>query len=307
MDRLRRWLGASLEVCAAVIFCAIVSALPFVIAEQAQPNQPLSFALTATGSDAAPAAELEALIAEQLAGWHARIEESEAAMLLHLQGEPGAGADQEKLAEIAGASGYTIEEVEPAADGLLAPERVIWLLLVQSVVFIAGGLGLRSLRCRRDRLPPRAEPRAQVAAGVLYGGAALLGSIALSILLHLLGFEPQEQPWVVDLARQQGTELVIFLLLAVVLVPVSEEILFRCYAFERVRQAGGIAAAYLVSSFLFAAVHANLSALPIYLYLGLILAVAYHRTGTVVAPAIAHSINNLLAFSMLFVAENGPV
>jgi membrane protease YdiL (CAAX protease family) len=305
LDTLRRWLGAALEVCAAVIFCALVSALPFVIAEQARSTRQLSFALTASGSEAAPVSELETLIAEQLTGWQVRIEESAKATLLHLQGDPEAEPDQEKLAAIAGANGYTIKEVKASADDFLSPERVIWLLLVQSVVFIAGGLGLRSLRCRRDRLPLRAEPLTQVVTGVLYGGAALGGSMVLSILLHLLGFEPQEQPWVVDLAQQQGAALVSFLLLAVVVVPVSEEILFRYYAFERVRQTGGVIAAYIISSFLFAAVHANLSALPIYLYLGLILAVAYQRTGTVVAPAIAHSINNLLAFSMLFVAENG--
>jgi membrane protease YdiL (CAAX protease family) len=282
----------------------MVSALPFVITEGSRSTRQLSFALTVSGSEAAPAAELEALIAEQLAGWQVRIEESAEATLLHLQGEADAELDQDKLAAIASGNGYTVEEIEPTIDDLLAPERVIWLLLVQSVVFIAAGLGLRSLRCRRDRLPARAEPLTQVVSGLLYGGAALGGSMVLSILLHLLGLEPQEQPWVVELAQQQGAELVIFLLLAVVVVPVSEEILFRFYAFERIRQAGGVVAAYTISSFLFAAVHANLSALVIYLYLGLILALAYHRTGTVVAPAIAHGINNLLAFGILFVAEN---
>ena len=62
--------------------------------------------------------------------------------------------------------------------------------------------------------------------------------------------------------------------------------------------------AALLSSFLFAAVHGNPSALVIYLYLGLLLAVAYHQSGSIVTAALAHAVNNTVAFAVLAATQH---
>jgi membrane protease YdiL (CAAX protease family) len=288
-----------------VIVCVVTPALPFIISRATDPQPQLSFALTqeAEVEQGLPSlAMVEMAVTEELPGWQVRIEETAGTIALYLQGPPGGAGDdldRSRLTSVVAEHGLELRET---TGELLEPGLVSMLLVMQAAIFIAAGLALRSLRCRQE-LPEKATLSEQIMSGALFGGVALAGSMALSVVLTMLGQHPQEQAWVIGQAHQRGPGMALFVLLAVVVVPIGEEILFRGYAFERLRQRGGIVAAYLVSSLLFAATHANPSALVIYFYLGLVLAHAYQRTGTVVAPIIAHGVNNLLAFGLLLLSR----
>lgn len=90
------------------------------------------------------------------------------------------------------------------------------------------------------------------------------------------------------------TQIVWIVLLVCVLVPIGEEMFFRGFLYGTLRR-WGVAAAAGLSALLFAAVHQQVvHFLPIAL-LGVILAVLYERTGSLLPAMIVHAANNLVA------------
>lgn len=138
-----------------------------------------------------------------------------------------------------------------------------------------------------------------LAIGAVCGGLALLGSMVLSVLLSVLGAPASEQEWITSMLERGDGSSAVLLILFIALVPFAEEVFFRGYVFERLRGSLGTVTAYAASSFMFAAIHGNPSAFLVYVFLGLVLAAAYHRSGGIVAPVLAHCMNNAFAFLLL--------
>ena len=133
------------------------------------------------------------------------------------------------------------------------------------------------------------------------GGAAalLLLSLLLSALLGILGIrQPQGEwlHWLRDLPRPQ---LVLVLLAGVAAAPIAEELFFRGYIFKAYIAEKGVLTAYLASSLIFGLVHGHVALLVAIFPMGLLLAHLYHRSGTILAPIIAHAVNNGFAFAAL--------
>jgi membrane protease YdiL (CAAX protease family) len=85
------------------------------------------------------------------------------------------------------------------------------------------------------------------------------------------------------------------LVLLCVVVPIGEEIFFRGFVYGGLRTRWGAPLALLVSSVFFAAVHLQIvHAFPI-LLLGVVFALVYDRTGSLVPAIAAHGLNNLVA------------
>ena len=160
-------------------------------------------------------------------------------------------------------------------------------------------VGLR----RRRRLGLEEAPRLPgvaraSAAGLALGVAALLGSAAIDAGLGALGHTTTEQPLVADLLARGGAATALFVAFAVVLAPLGEEVFFRGFLFAMLDRARGAPWADVVSAALFAAVHLNPSATPQYLFLGLLLAWAYRRTGRLAVVVVAHAVHNALAIAL---------
>jgi membrane protease YdiL (CAAX protease family) len=118
--------------------------------------------------------------------------------------------------------------------------------------------------------------------------------LAWERLLETMGL-PTERQELVDLILQsESPSLLSFvILLALVVAPVAEELVFRIGIFRYLRSRGPRWAAYGVSAGLFALLHFNwMSALPLFI-LGLVFAVSYERTGRMAVPMIAHALFNL--------------
>lgn len=90
-----------------------------------------------------------------------------------------------------------------------------------------------------------------------------------------------------------------------VFAPILEELLCRGLIFGIIRNRWGVVLASVVSALFFGLIHGDPSAILVAFIAGLIFSVIYVRTSSIFSTMIIHSINNMLAFSiMCFGFEN---
>jgi membrane protease YdiL (CAAX protease family) len=85
-----------------------------------------------------------------------------------------------------------------------------------------------------------------------------------------------------------------------IIVPISEEVLFRGILYTWIRNHGFKALALLGTSLLFAIVHFYIQGLPALFLLAILLGLLYERTGNLLAPIAAHSVFNALNLIVLY-------
>ena len=134
--------------------------------------------------------------------------------------------------------------------------------------------------------------------------AAIGGSFVLGLLMDLAGAPIEEQDGIVALVEsfKAGQGQLAFGMLAVSAVlaaPCAEELLFRGILFRRVVGRGHVPEAFALSAAAFAAIHANLAGFVIYLWLGLVFAEAYRRSGRLWVAMLVHAGNNAFALATL--------
>ncbi|MFI5356947.1 MAG: CPBP family intramembrane glutamic endopeptidase [Opitutales bacterium] len=125
--------------------------------------------------------------------------------------------------------------------------------------------------------------------------------LAWQRLFQALGIPLEDQDLIgIFLNTKSPTLLGLMIILAVVLAPVTEELIFRAGLFRYLRTRLPRWAALLLPALLFAALHANLASFAPLTVLGLILALAYERTGNIAVPMIAHALFNLNTILLIF-------
>ena len=141
-------------------------------------------------------------------------------------------------------------------------------------------------------------------AGALAGLLVLPSAWALgqasALALPELGFDvkPQQAVQMVQGATSDA-ERALTAVMAIVLAPVVEEVIFRGILYPAVKQVGYPRLAGWGTAFLFAAIHATPAIfLPLFL-LSALLAHLYERTGTLLAPIATHIVFNLANFLWL--------
>ena len=160
---------------------------------------------------------------------------------------------------------------------------------------IRGGRAWRSLVAWRS-WQPRRHWKLFVALFVL----AITWEVGASIGIE--HFHPEAKDWVV--LPKETPWLTGFLVLAVLVGPFSEELLFRGWMYTSLRGSFGIVAAALVTSVLFALAHwesTHLYALAVF-PVGLALVVIRERTGSIGASFMFHALYNGVA-SLLVVFD----
>lgn len=141
--------------------------------------------------------------------------------------------------------------------------------------------------------PPEPARPARAVRVVLLGAVGLvIGVAVISIVYRLLGMQPAERPELLEVVRALPPWLVYATL--GVLGPVGEELFFRRFVFTTMRGPFSRGTAHVSTALLFALLHANLGALAIYFFIGIVLSFVYERTGRLVVPIAVHAANNLL-------------
>jgi len=137
-------------------------------------------------------------------------------------------------------------------------------------------------------------PRRALVGGLLV--AASFWYLSASLLVPLV------EDWVTDREAEllaehvAGPESIVFKLFALALVPaVCEELLFRGAIARGLRGRIGLVGAALLSAAYFALLHGSLARLPITFALGIVLAVATLRCGSLVPAICIHACNNAAA------------
>lgn len=214
----------------------------------------------------------------------------------------------------AGSSGLPEASTPMALMRLIGADGLLVIIVVQNACFAALPL-IRVVWLRR-------EPWSALG---LHGGQLLrniaLGSglgIVLLLLNGLIGalFQAagvtQNQAQLYPLSPGDRVGQLMLFIGAALLAPLGEEILFRGYLFGAVLQHSRLLA-YLSSALAFALAH-SLSAtegvvvlLATTFVIGLVLAAARERTGSLVPAIMAHLVNNAVAVSALVACLDNPV
>jgi uncharacterized protein len=202
---------------------------------------------------------------------------------------------------------------------LVGADGLFFTLLATNAVFLL----IPVLRVKLIRREPLAEigfraerPLRLVLIGVGVGVLSLLGNAALSAAFQSLGITP-DQSSQFPIFQADYTGQILFLIGAAIIAPIGEEVLFRGYVFNAIRQtfggrAWGVPLAYLLSALLFAGVHSLevtqglIGLLAPLFVIGLLLAWIMHRTGSLLPCIIAHAINNGIAVIALVTCVNNP-
>lgn len=129
----------------------------------------------------------------------------------------------------------------------------------------------------------------------------LLGAGATEAVLRWLGHPPDVEPAVALFRDAHGwRQLLPLFLAATVLAPIAEEALFRGFLQPIFKRHAGGLRAWIAVALLFAGCHATLSVFPPLLLFGLVLGLAYERTGGSLLLCIsAHFWFNLLNATLL--------
>ena len=122
---------------------------------------------------------------------------------------------------------------------------------------------------------------------------AAIGAYLVFAALYVAVFGEPEQE---DIAEGFGA-LPVQILLIVIAAPISEELCFRGMLFGGLRERWPMWAAAVLSGLIFGALHAltGLTAVPPLIFFGVVLALLYEKTGSILPPIILHLLNNSVA------------
>jgi len=161
-------------------------------------------------------------------------------------------------------------------------------------------LGVAGYRLFFARLKPRLAPfsAATLRSGLATFLIAMPVLTAVSLvwqgLLKLCHYAPENQEAIDLLRHADSTALRLALLVVAILVaPVTEELVFRAGIFRYVRTRLPRWAALLLPAVLFASLHNNLGSFVPLVTLALVFSVAYERTGNIGTTMVAHALFNL--------------
>ncbi|MGO8928627.1 MAG: lysostaphin resistance A-like protein [Limisphaerales bacterium] len=201
--------------------------------------------------------------------------------------------------------------------GESAAEASIWRMVVATLCFQGAGLFLIARFLREEQSTWKEgfgllnRPRQAVVLGLVVAliflplGWGLQQASAL-VMTHLPHFtlEPQEQLPVhaLRVSVSWGGRLT-FGAAAILLVPVTEEMLFRGILYPAIKQFGFPRLALWGTALLFAAVHMNAVTFVPLATLALVLTMLYERTDNLLAPITAHVLFNALNFATLLVLQ----
>jgi membrane protease YdiL (CAAX protease family) len=201
------------------------------------------------------------------------------------------------------AVGFALQAGRVELGGGLAPIllgaglQIATVLLVASFARRLDPDGVACLGLRTERTP------SSLAVGALAYALALpaiMGSMLCSAWLwDALGVEAKPQEVLKLVLELQGVERAVFVLLAVAVIPLCEELFFRGFTQPLLVQNLGDRGGVFATALLFAAVHGNLVAFFPIFTLALVLGMVMLRTQRIAAAWLVHALHNGLVIGLL--------
>lgn len=197
-----------------------------------------------------------------------------------------------------------VETVAVESSGLIVLNLLVGLVL-QLFVFVLALLPLLAAGRPYNRLlGPTRTTGAMVAIGLASGVVVAILAYTLNAIAVLItgSQEPVEQQLLQD-ALAGGLPLVLVVVLAVIVAPLVEEVIFRGVLFRAMADRINLGVSLVVSSAIFALIHIEVvlsqpAALVGLFTVGLVLAVAYHLTGNLLVPILGHAVFNAISISL---------
>ena len=201
------------------------------------------------------------------------------------------------------ALGYDFRGMRGGSSGLVstlpqlikdAPTLAALLAGTQLAFGCIGVVGIRRASLSGQPLPPvlAGDHWRAVVTGVFSGIVLLVFGYLYGMGLEALLGKSPPSPWDSANAIPSATKIV-FLLFGGMGAPLAEEIFFRGYLFGKFKAAGFLWPGMIVTSLLFGVVHFsdpyNIPAICLY---GAMLAWLFHHSQSLVAPILAHAVNN---------------
>lgn len=132
----------------------------------------------------------------------------------------------------------------------------------------------------------------------------LVGLLWLGVM-KLIGLPPERQDLVRLFTETKSPVLLVFMIvLATVLAPVTEELIFRAGLFRFARTRLPRWAALLLPACCFAALHNHFATFAPLVVLGVIFSLAYERTGRIATSIVAHGLFNGYSILRIFIDPN---
>ncbi len=197
-----------------------------------------------------------------------------------------------------------VETVAIESSGLIVLNLLVGLVL-QLVVFAVALLPLLAAGRPYNRLlGPTRTTGAMVAIGLASGVAVAVLAYALNAIVVLLtGAEEPVQQQLLQDALAGGLPLVLVSVLAVIVAPLVEEVIFRGVLFRAMADRINLGVALVLSSAIFAVIHVEVvlsqpAALVGLFVVGFVLAVAFHLTGNIMVPILGHAVFNAISLAL---------
>jgi len=139
-------------------------------------------------------------------------------------------------------------------------------------------------------------------------GTLVAASLVVAALMRLTGSEQAADQFLLDELTRGGASTVLAFIAAVVLAPIAEELLFRGLLFRALLQRYHVNVAAIVSALVFAVVHIDVAvsqplALVGLTLVGVVLAHAYQRTGSLLVPIAGHAAFNGITLVVALVGD----
>ncbi|WP_370325720.1 lysostaphin resistance A-like protein [Euzebya sp.] len=180
---------------------------------------------------------------------------------------------------------------------VLVVVTVVWVRLRASAADVADGL--------RRALGPKRPVAADIRRGVILGVGAFLAvqlglGLLISSLVEALGQElPEIQEEVQTAVQGEGSVPLLVAFAVAILAPVGEELLFRGVLYQALAKRLHGWPALGLSGLAFGLTHVEPFVIVLTFPLGMVLAWALRRHGTLVVPVVAHAVFNLIGVVLI--------
>lgn len=194
--------------------------------------------------------------------------------------------------------------------GRAAPESLLAFTVVMAVAQTAVLLGAVYLFVVRKYALSWADLGLRPAPRPWYNRAALFALLlipAVALINALVGRltgAPFENPQIYAIAPGgfSWSGLLLMLVVVGVVAPFAEEVAFRGVLFAWLRDRFGVAIGVIASSLFFSLLHGLPQLIPALFVVGAVLAILYHRSGSLWTAIIAHGLFNALMVLALYTA-----